>query len=328
MSAADPIWRLTLSALRPGGPNAQLSIVIFHRVLPAPDPLVPGDPDSACFDRLCGWLAAWYRVLPLDDAVRRLASGSLPSRALAITFDDGYADNHDLAMPILRRHGLCATFFIATGFLDGGRMWNDTVVEAVRHTQFPALDLQGLKLPGLGRIELGSESLRRLAIPKILAALKYLPHAVRVAMSEQVAECAQVVPRRDLMMRSDQVRAMAAGGMQIGAHTVSHPIMTRLDEAEAGREMAQSKHELQALLGQPVTLFAYPNGKPVEDYGRRDVALARKVGFEAAVSTAHGAARQADQRPFELPRFTPWDRARWPFALRMARNLGVCAATA
>jgi peptidoglycan/xylan/chitin deacetylase (PgdA/CDA1 family) len=328
MSALDAIWRTALSALQPAGPAAPLSIVIFHRVLSAPDPLFPGDPDVRRFEQICGWLTAWYRVLPLDEAVRRLAGGTLPSRALAITFDDGYADNHDLAMPILRRHGLCATFFIATGYLDGGCMWNDIVIEAVRRTRLPALDLGALHRPGLGRLELGDDALRRKAVSAILDAIKYLPNEARVAAAETVAERAQVVPRRDLMMQPAQVAAMAAAGMQIGAHTVSHPILARLDDAQAERELAQSKDELQSLLARPVTLFAYPNGKPGQDYGRRDVTLARKLGFEAAVSTAYGAACRADQRPFELPRFTPWDRGRWPFALRMARNLSVRAEAA
>jgi peptidoglycan/xylan/chitin deacetylase (PgdA/CDA1 family) len=327
MSASDPLWRAALSALSPAGPGAQLSIVLFHRVKSALDPLFPGDPDGVEFDRICSWLAAWYRVLPLDEAVHRLASGSLPSRALAITFDDGYADNHDLAMPILCRHGLSATFFIATGYLDGGLMWNDTVAEAIRHTRFARLDLGHVGLEPLGRIELSDDARRRRAVSTVLAALKYLPGDTRRAISERVAEACEVAPRRDLMMSSEQVQAMAAAGMQIGAHTVSHPILARLDDGEAERELSRSKHELEALLGRHVGLLAYPNGKPGEDYGPRDMALARKLGFDAAVSTARGAARRSDGREFELPRFTPWDRSRHRFALRMAHNLRVAPGT-
>ena len=118
----------------PAGTKARLQVLIFHRVLPVPDPLFPDEVDARRFDELCGWLKGWFNMLSLDDAVARIKTGTLPTRAACITFDDGYADNYQVALPILRRHGLTATFFVATGFLDGGRMWNDTVIESVRLT--------------------------------------------------------------------------------------------------------------------------------------------------------------------------------------------------
>jgi peptidoglycan/xylan/chitin deacetylase (PgdA/CDA1 family) len=77
------------------------------------------------------------------------ASGALPERAAAITFDDGYADNFTRALPLLREQGLPATFFVATGFLDGGRMWNDTISEAIRRCNEDVVDLSAIGLtPG------------------------------------------------------------------------------------------------------------------------------------------------------------------------------------
>ena len=134
-------WRWPLALLSPAGHRGRLTVLIFHRVRPEPDPLFPRELDAAAFRERLSWLRAWFNVLPLDDAVDALARGSLPVRAAAITFDDGYADNHDVALPILREMGVPATFFIATGFLDGGRMWNDTVIEAIRRTPKPMLDL-------------------------------------------------------------------------------------------------------------------------------------------------------------------------------------------
>lgn len=306
-----------LGALSPQGRRARLTILIFHRVREQPDPLFPGDMDAALFRHRLLWIRSWFNVLPLAEAVARLSAGSLPARALAITFDDGYADNCTVALPILREFGMHATFFIATAFLDGGRMWNDTVIEAIRRARGDTLDLSGLDL-GLHRID--SAPARRAAIDAILPRLKYLPLAVRDERAAAIGSLAVAALPSDLMLTGAQVVALAAAGMGIGGHTATHPILARLDPASARREMADGRDALQAQVRQPVTLFAYPNGKPGEDYTAAHVRMAREVGFTAAVSTARGAARAGDSL-FELPRFTPWDRSPLRFGLRLARNL-------
>lgn len=310
----------------PAGARARLTVLIFHRVLPAPDPLLPGETDAARFDTVCGWLRRNCSVLPLDEAVRRLREGRLPARAAAISFDDGYADNHDAALPILQRHGLAATFFIATGFLDGGRMFNDSVIEAVRGCRATSLDLGGLGLAGIDRVSLDGIDARRTAIDRLLGALKYLDLDRRDAAVAQIAQAAAVELPRDLMMTSDKVRALHRAGMGIGAHTVLHPILAGLDAVHARREVADGKRRLETLIDTPVTLFAYPNGKPQRDYSAESVEIVRALGFDAAFSTAWGAAH-ARSDLFQLPRFTPWDRTPWRFGARMLRNLRETPAT-
>ena len=312
--------RPVLAAVSPGGARGRLSVLIFHRVLARPDALFPDEIDAPRFDAICGWVRRWFNVLPLDVAARRLAAGTLPPRALAITFDDGYADNHDVALPILQHHGLPATFFIATGFLDGGRMWNDTLVAAIRGTRRVQLDLSDLPGSGQARHALASVAEKRRAIDAIIRAAMHTGSARRDAVVAEVAErCGARLPT-DLMLRSGQVRSLRDAGMQIGAHTVSHPILAGLDAAAAREQMTASRRNLEALLGEPVGLFAYPSGKPGRDYSPQSVALARQVGFEAAVSTAWGAAHRGTD-PLQLPRFTPWDRSAWRFGARMAKNL-------
>lgn len=314
------MMRTAFSLLSPAGPSARLSVLIFHRVLALPDPLFPDEPDAARFDQICAWLARWFNVLPLGVAVKRLRAGQLPARAAAITFDDGYADNHDVAMPILRRHGLTATFFVATGFLDGGRMWNDTVIDCVRRAPGPMLDLDGLGLEGVGQLDIGDWAAKRAAIGQVLRALKYQPLPRRSALVEQLAAIHAGSLPQGQMMRSEQVRALRDAGMQVGAHTQTHPILANLSREQARAEMLGSKQALEQLLSEPVRCFAYPNGKPDADYSSESVQLARELGFELAVSTAWGAAgRNVD--PLQVPRFTPWDRTRWRYALRLANNL-------
>lgn len=299
-----------------GSGTNRLSILIFHRVLAKPDPLMPYEVDARRFDALLGLLGRCFNVISLGEGVRGLRDGKLPPRAACVTFDDGYADNAEVALPILQKHGMAATFFVATGFLDGGRMWNDTVIELVRGA--PAeFDLSGL---GYGSFALHTVADRQAAIGALLGSLKYLPLDERLdAVAAIRAQIAATLPE-NMMMRSDQVRGLHAAGMEIGGHTVNHPILARMDAAAAKREMADGKHALEAITGAPVRLFAYPNGKPGQDYLAEHVAMARDIGFEAAVSTSWGSARPASD-VFQLPRFTPWDRDPLPFLLRMIQNV-------
>lgn len=311
------IGRIVFGLRSPAGPRARLSVLIFHRVLPAPDALRPGEPDAVRFAAQMSWVREWFNVLALDEAVERLRAGSLPARALCVTFDDGYADNLTVALPILQRLGLPATFFVASGYLDGGRMFNDTVIEAVRRAPGPRLDLADL---GLGTHPLDGTAERRAAIAALLERLKYRPSDERADLADAIAARVGAALPADLMMSGAGLRALADAGMTIGAHTASHPILARISDGEAQREIETGRAALEARIGRPVTLFAYPNGKPGRDYTAAHVAMVRRLGFAAAVSTAPGAASPGGD-PFQLPRFTPWDRTRLRYGLRLAGNL-------
>lgn len=299
------------------GSAARLSVLIFHRVLPVVDPLFPDEIDSSRFDLICGWLKSWFNVLPLDVAVARLKTGTLPARAACITFDDGYADNFHIALPILQRHGLTATFFISTGFLDGGRMWNDTIIETVRTLAGATLD--GVSA-GLGRYRLDSITQSQQVIGEIISKVKYLEIAERIKITETLAHAAPAALPQNLMMTSAEVKSLFQAGMQIGAHTVSHPILARLSDEEAKREIQNSKVFLEELLGERVGLFAYPNGKPGEDYSPQTVDVVRQLDFDAAVSTAWGVTSTGNDL-FQIRRFTPWDKSKGKFGLRLLANL-------
>jgi len=312
------VLRSLYTLASPAGPRGGLSVLIFHRVLAQADPLFPQETDARRFDAVCGWLRDWCNVLPLDTAVRRLQEGRLPARALAITFDDGYADNHDVALPILARHGLAATFFVATGFLDGGRMWNDTLIESLRRTPLAKLDVEGLGA-GVPTFEVDTAAQKRAAIDTLIAHAKYMQVHARERFVDEVARRCRVEPPGELMLSSQQVRQLRAAGMQIGAHTVSHPILARLPAEGARQEILASKKVLESLLQEPIGLFAYPNGKPERDYGVEAVDIVRECGFDAAFSTAPGVARTGAD-PYQLPRFTPWDHTRTRFGLRLIRN--------
>lgn len=296
--------------------SPRLSVLAYHRILPEHDPLLSAEPSAEEFEHRMRWVKANFEVLPLSEAVRALRENRLPKRALSITFDDGYADNYKVALPILLRLGLPATFFVATGFLDGGCMFNDIVIEALRCAGSAELHLDDL---GLGKHPLGDPAQRAGAIDRILARLKYFePERRRRAALEVARRAGSRVPT-DLMMTSEQVRSLHAAGMEIGAHTVTHPILAEIPLGRARHEMAASRARLEQIIAAPVRLFAYPNGSPRRDYHAEHAALARELGFTAAVSTAWGAARAGDDL-YQIPRFTPWDRADWRFGLRLAHN--------
>ena len=299
---------------------AELSILIYHRVLARPDPLFPGEVDRALFERQLRLLKRFYTVLPLPVALQRLQDGSLPQRAACITFDDGYADNAEHALPLLQQYGLHATFFIATGYLNGGQMWNDRVIDAVREAPGAALDLRDL---GLDCLPLASLAQRRAAIEHVLGKLKYLPFEQRQRLAVDIRRRAGGAMRTmaPAMLTTFQLQRLHAAGMGIGAHTVSHPILAALSDHAARNDIANGKRELEQLLQAPVTLFAYPNGKAGRDYGPAHVAIVKSLGFTAALATDWGVARPgAGLDLFQLPRFTPWDKGRLAFLWRLRQN--------
>jgi peptidoglycan/xylan/chitin deacetylase (PgdA/CDA1 family) len=299
------------------GAHARLSILIFHRVLPHADPVLSSEPTAAQFDALLGHLKSRFCVLPLKDAAMRLRAGSLPARSLCITFDDGYADNLTVAAPLLRKHGLPATLFVATGYLDGDCMFNDLVIAACRSEKVAAIDLSHL---GLDVHPLRTMEERRTAIDRILERLKYVPPGLRHERAQDIVEAAGVPLPRGLMLTPDDVRALPEWGFDVGAHTIRHPILTQTSNDEAWGEIDGSKRELEGILRREVDLFAYPNGHPGEDYSVEHVRMVREAGFAVAVSTAWGAARRTSD-PLQLPRFTPWARHPLKFDLLMLRNL-------
>jgi peptidoglycan/xylan/chitin deacetylase (PgdA/CDA1 family) len=315
---ASSLFKLIGNVLSPAGPRARLSILIYHRVLAETDPIFPAEPTCASFDRQMAMLKASFNVLPLHEAVARLQAGALPARAACITFDDGYADNLTLATPILKKHGLHATFFIATHYLNGGRMFNDTVIEAIRRSPHTTLDLSPLDL---GRFDIATPEAKARAIGQILPQVKYLALDAREQAVARVAEIAASGPLPDdLMMTTEQLKALHAAGMEIGGHTARHPILAKLDAEAVRNEIAAGKVFLEQTLGTSLRLFAYPNGKPGADYLPEQAAIVRELGFAAAVSTQWGSAnRESDV--FQLPRFTPWSPQAARFVPMLLANL-------
>ncbi|MDH3461346.1 MAG: polysaccharide deacetylase family protein [Burkholderiaceae bacterium] len=307
------MWKLLTTLASPGGARGTLTVLFFHRVFARVDPMMPGEPTAKSFDTLLGWVQSQFNVLPLAEGVRRLANHSLPPAAAAITFDDGYRDNLDVAAPLLQRRGLPATFFIASGFLDGGIMFNDVVIECMRRCPMEEILLSNLDIASLS---LRTWPERGRAAGIVLRALKYLPFKQRADAVQRLPIHCRVELPNDLMLTSEQVRAMAAQGFEIGAHTDHHPILARVSDDMARAEITRGRNRLEAIAERSVRLFAFPNGRWGLDFDQRHCDMAKACGFDAAFSTEPSVCH-AGSHLWCLPRFTPWDRTELKFRLRL-----------
>lgn len=349
VSSAFTLQRAVLRALSPSGRRARLLIFTFHRVLPEPDSLFPDEPDARSFATMLDWIGSLCRVLPLPEAVRGLMRGALPDRAACITFDDGYANNFEVALPLLEQRGMPATIFIAVDAVQRGIMWNDLIIEAVRRAPeeleraladqraradrggcIPGTDaLNGRPATdgrlGKGRDDGSGEGDRACgghaaSLSRVLEHFKYLPLEERwQRASELFARVAGTAPPR-LMMTPETVSKLPRHGIDVGAHTVNHPILKGLPAERARAEIAGSRTWVAEVTGIPPTSFAYPNGRPNRDYDASHAAMVRDAGFELAVTTHWGGASR-NASPYELPRIAPWDRTPNRFSLRLIHTL-------
>jgi peptidoglycan/xylan/chitin deacetylase (PgdA/CDA1 family) len=269
------------------------------------------------FDRQMRHLAATYRLLPLDELVERSRTGTVPRGAVAVTFDDGYADNETYALPILQKYGIPATVFLVTGCIGTGRIpWHDQVLLAFAAGRRPVIEPVGA--PGGAPLPLGTVGERRRAAFATLDALKPLPEAERLQAVDRLrAELGgSFADSSGLMLDWEGVRRLRRAGVQIGAHTVTHPILSRMTSDRARAEILDSKRAIEEALGEEATLFAYPNGRS-EDFTDETVAILRGAGFRAALTTAFGANESGDD-PLLWRRCIPWETDEARFALKVA----------
>jgi len=294
------------------GRRKKLFILIYHRVLDEPDFMRPGEVDKQAFSWQMDLLANYFNVLPLSEAIEKLKNDQLPSRAVSITFDDGYADNYLNALPILQKNNLPATFFIATGYLNGGIMWNDQVIEAIRRLKTATLDLTA---DGLALFDVSTPEQKVATAHQILNKIKHMDGDKRQAIANSIASQVDSMPA-DLMLTDEQLIKLHQAGMEIGGHTVTHPILANLDKETVWQEIIENKQSLEKLLKIQLQHFAYPNGKPGQDYRPEQTELIKAAGYQAAVATQWGVVNK-DGDFYQLPRFTPWDKTALRFMSRL-----------
>ena len=232
--------------------------------------------------------AAGYDFVSLDEALARIRSGESECPFLALTFDDGYRDTADVALPILARHGAPFTVYVTTGFADrSARLWWVEMERAIAALERVRLDIDGVAFDLPARTSEEKQAafraiywpLRRGPEPRLLAAAAELCRMAGVDCGAIAAE---------LCLDFDHLRALSRHPLAtLGAHTLSHPMLAKLDIESARAEIAQSRLRLQSELGLPIDHFAYPVGDPASA-GAREFQLAREAGFASAVTTRPG----------------------------------------
>jgi peptidoglycan/xylan/chitin deacetylase (PgdA/CDA1 family) len=255
------------------------------------------------FDAQIAWLKKRFDLIcprDLPDALR-----SKRGRYILITFDDGYRDNYELALPVLRRHGVPATFFITTGYLDTGRLsWWDEVAWMIRTSPRTQLDLS----PWQAERIVFQTANRGHAVQSVLKLYKPLCRSAKLDFLDELSrrtESGRIPPdvARDLWMTWDMVREMHRAGMEIGGHTVNHPMLANLERAEQSKEIEGSVARIAEEVGRRPRSFSYPNG------GRRDFnedtrACLTEAAIEFAFSYYGGYRTFADWDPLDIRRLS------------------------
>jgi peptidoglycan/xylan/chitin deacetylase (PgdA/CDA1 family) len=297
-------------ANRPG--DRPFQVLIYHRVGDDGDAFVPAM-SVAGFARHMRCLREHFHPMSLSAVLAAAARREVPPRAVAVTFDDGYLDVHTHALPILRRYAIPATVYVATAFMEDGRpMWNDRIGAAFRSPQRAVFE----GVDGLPRFSLDTPADRERAARRVISALKRRAPLERDRLTAAVLH-ALAVPATTgpQMLRWEQVRALHAAGIDIGAHTVHHPILTTLSPDEAAAEILGSKRTIEDQLQTKAEHFAYPNGTP-EDFDATTQAHVEQAGFTSAASTVFGLNTAATDR-FALRRGGPWEEEAAVFTAKL-----------
>jgi peptidoglycan/xylan/chitin deacetylase (PgdA/CDA1 family) len=282
-----------------GVSGPRLTVLAYHRIADVSDPgfdtyvsNVSASPRAfrAQLDHVArhfdviglAWLMAWLE-----------GSLDLPRRPLLLTFDDGYRDNFENALPALRERGLPAVLFVTTGFVDSGRpLYWDRLARGFHRTRRSSLSAAGREL----RWERPAE--RAAALNEVIARLKELPEDEKQAAVDAILESlGEPGEARSPLLAMDwsQVRELARHGIAIGGHTHTHPILSRLPLGRAEAEIRICLERIESELGQPARSFAYTNGGPA-DFGPEHERFLSQLGVRAAFSLVPGPARWAEAR--------------------------------
>lgn len=286
------------------GPSG--AILMYHSVLPNPSLWIDSFGEIAhsasVFRGQMGLLARDFHPITLDEAVKYVRLGSLPKRSVIVTFDDGYADNYEVAMPILNQAGVPATFYVTVDCVENRRQpWPSRLRFAFRTTKLANWkDSTGrpwrLNLPA-------QREEAFLSLCDVCCQLSGTAQEIFVGRVEQELET-EMPCEPSVMMSYDHMRALQRHGHTVGSHTMTHPNMAYLKEDQASHELRESKRRLELHLETPIRHFSYPCPALSPHWSTQTLEQSRVAGYETAVTTDNGLMRSGDN-PLCLKRLRP-----------------------
>lgn len=248
--------------------------------------------DIEGFRHTAKMLAKHYNVIPLQELVYKMKTGQpVPPNTVALTFDDGYASNYLLALPVLREYDLHATVFASTGFIEGENyQWPDRLEYAIGHCRENVLHLD---FPGLPEsLSLDTLKMRQKALLRLDPEIKKVPQNRLLESLAHIEERAGVALADDTnppaiyrAMSWQQVREMENSAyISIGSHTHVHAILGNCPVSFARQDMMRCTELLREKGGVETPMFAYPNGQP-GDFNKETRKMLTELGYGVAVTT-------------------------------------------
>jgi peptidoglycan/xylan/chitin deacetylase (PgdA/CDA1 family) len=281
-------------------------ILTYHRFSPTLYPSVRAD-----LERQCAFLARHFQMVPLAEIGRAMETGKqLPPNALTVTIDDGYRDFFAEAFPVFNAWGVPATVFLITDFIDGKLWpWWNQVEYAVEHSRAATVrlpifqDTPGQDSPPELFRRTEEERIRTTSV--ICGKLVRVPNQVRLDFLRMLPELFQVdipshAPAEFAALTWDEIRSMREVGVEFGAHTKTHPVLTNVEDTDSiHEEVAGSKARIETELKCATLHFCYPNG----DFHEAALEAVERCGFQTAVTTQPGMNRRGAHR-YRLKRFS------------------------
>ena len=284
-------------------------ILMYHRVFEASSDPWELSVSPKHFAEHLEILCRNYPVLSLHKLSRSLRDAQLPQRGVVLTFDDGYADNLWNAKPFLEKYELPATVFITSGSLDSPtEFWWDDLERTLLQPKTLPKHLQLSVQDRLYEWPITSSDDRQRAYMAIHQILQPLKPSDRNQVMNDLFAWADMDPmaRPDYrpLTTAELIQLAQSEFVDIGAHSVTHPLLAGMSQASQTAEITGSRQKLEVILGGPVDTFSYPYGNLTSD----TVEIVKAAGFEIALTT-DGKAVDVGANPFRLGRFGvgDWD---------------------
>ncbi len=280
-----------LLRLRRMAPTPWLPIVTYHRVFDASagtlyeTGVIDSTPES--FDQQMATVARYFSPMTMDGLLAWFAGAPLPPNPIIITFDDGYLDNFERALPILQKHGVPATFFMATSYLTERKLfWWDRIAYLIKSSKHETISMiypENVSLPRARALKWALRTVKdtfALDLPRFLADLQ-------TACAVDWDDALERKLANELLMTWDQVRALRRAGMDVQSHTRTHRVLQTLPVARLDEELRGSREDLEQELGEPIRAISYPVGKPISHKPAIREAV-RRAGYQIGFSNSSG----------------------------------------